>query len=155
MGQIMPLLMRTIDVEGFLFMASLAQTEGAMAMDSELGQLNQEFAVMQQQGGIEAQRFFTKILADKLVFRRANGKVGGKPEFLKSLHFPNPFIDYRLEYLEEIPLTTTKNRVMVTLLERTCDQYETIRCFHNIRLFMRHKTSWKLEFWYVYEDICA
>ena len=129
--------------------------EETIAPESDLWQLNQEIAAMEQQRGITAQKFFRKILSDKLIFRRANGKVMGKADFLKTLQTPSPFTEYSIESLEEEPLANIRRQVLVTVMMRTQDQYATVRYFRSIRLFTRTRTGWKLGFWYNYEDLCA
>ena len=124
-------------------------------MTSDLIELNQKIAVLEQQRGSTAQRFFTRLLSDKLLFRRANGKVVGKEGFLHSLQAPSPFTQYSVEQMEIVQLAEVENRVMITLLMRTEDHYAAARCFRHIRFFTQIKAGWRLEFWYVYEDLCA
>lgn len=124
-------------------------------METDLIELNQKIAMLEQQRGHLAQRFFTKLLSDHLIFRRANGKVVGKADFLQSLQAPSPFTQYKLEQLEKARLAKVESRVLVTLLVRTEDQYAAARGFRNIRVFARTTAGWKLEFWYIYEDVCA
>ena len=124
-------------------------------MEGDLIELNQKIAVLEQQRGRSAQQFFMRLLSDKLLFRRANGKVVGKADFLHSLQAPSPFTQYSLEQVEMAQLADVENRVMVTLLMRTEDQYTATRCFRHIRFFSQHSSGWRLEFWYVYEDVCA
>jgi hypothetical protein len=129
--------------------------EETITPEPNLWQLNQEIAAMEQQRGVTAQKFFRKILSDKLILRHPNGKVIGKIEFLKTLLSPSLFTDYEIEMLEEIPLLRSRHQVLVTLLVRTQDRYATVRHFRHIRLFTRTRIGWKLEFWYNYEDLCA
>lgn len=124
-------------------------------MEADIVALNQQLAVMEQQRGRTAQQFFTKLLSDKLLLRRANGKVIGKADFLQSLQALSPFTQYNLEQLEIAQLAEVENRVLVTLLMRTEDQYAAARCFRHIRFFTCIAAGWKLESWYIYEDVCA
>ncbi len=124
-------------------------------METDLIALNQQIAVLEQLRGHPAQSFFMKLLSDQLLLRRANGKVIGKADFLQSLRAPSPFTQYSVEQLELAQLADVEKRVMVTLLMRTEDQYGAARCFRHIRYFTRTATRWRLEFWYVYEDVCA
>lgn len=117
--------------------------------------LNQQIALMEQIRGRMAQQFFTKVLSDKLLLRRANGKVIGKADFLKCLLTPSPFTRYDLTELEIAPQPEAENRLLVTLLTRTEDHYGAARNFRHIRFFIHAAAGWKLEFWYVYEDVCA
>ncbi len=62
---------------------------------NQLAELNASFGAMEQEQGADALKFFNTHLSDRLIFRRANGKVVGKSEpegFLDSLKNPSPFI---------------------------------------------------------------
>lgn len=124
-------------------------------MESDLVALNQTFAVMEQRRDRAARHFFTRLLSSHLLLRRANGQMMGKRDFLQSLTLPSPFTQYTLEQLEFAQVPEARQRVMVTLLMRTEDRYSAVRSFRHIRLFTLHPTGWQLEFWYVYEDVCA
>ncbi len=126
-----------------------------MFPETDLVVLNQHIAVMEQARGRTAQQFFTNVLSDKLLLRRANGKVIGKADFLQSLLAPSPFMQYDLAQLEVATQTEAENHLMVTLLARTEDRYGAARNFRHIRFFIHSAAGWKLEFWYVYEDVCA
>ena len=126
-----------------------------MVLEADIVALNQQIAVLEQQRGRTAQQFFTKLLSDQLLLRRANGKVIRRADFLQSLRAPSPFTQYSVEQLEMAQLPEVEKRVMVTLLMRTEDQYGAARCFRHIRYFTRTATRWRMEFWYVYEDVCA
>jgi hypothetical protein len=126
-----------------------------MFLETDLVALNQKIAVLEQERGRTTQHFFTKLLSDQLLFRRANGRVIGKADFLQSLSTPSPFTQYKVEQLEQVQLAEVKKRTLVTLLMRTEDRYGAARCFRHIRYFTRSATRWRLEFWYVYEDVCA
>lgn len=124
-------------------------------MESDLVTLNQTFAVMEQRRGRAAQQFFTKLLSTHLLLRRANGKLMGKAEFLQSLKTPSPFTQYTIEQLQIACVAGAEKRAMVTLVMRTEDHYFTIRNFHHIRFFTHTLGGWRLESWYVYEDVWA
>jgi hypothetical protein len=124
-------------------------------METDLATLNQTVALFEQQRGRAAQQFFTKLLSDNLLLRRPNGKLMGKVDFLHSLQTPSPFVQHNIEQLEIARLPKVEHRVMVTLLMRTEDYYTAKRNFRHIRFFTQHPTGWRLEFWYVYEDVCA
>ncbi len=126
-----------------------------MVLETDLVALNQQLAVMEQTRGHTAQQFFLRLLSDKLLLRRANGKVVGKTDFLQGLAAPSPFTQYNLEQLGVGQRAEVEKRVMVTLLMRTEDCYGAARNFRHIRFFTRSTAGWKLEFWYVYEDVCA
>ena len=124
-------------------------------MEPDLFTLNQTFAVMEQRRGCAAQRFFTKLLSNQLLLRRANGKLMGKAEFLQSLKTPSPFMQYIVEQLEIARVAGAEKHAMITLLMRTEDQYFNMRNFRHLRFFTHTAGGWRLECWYVYEDVCA
>lgn len=124
-------------------------------METDLIGLNQQMAALEQQRGRPAQSLFTKLLSDQLLLRRANGKVIGKADFLQSLCAPSPFTQHSVEQLEIAQLAEVEKRTMVTLLMRTEDRYGAVRCFRHIRYFTRSAIGWRMEFWYVYEDVCG
>ena len=103
-------------------------------METDLVALNQQIAVLEQERGRTAQHFFTNLLSDQLLLRRANGKVIGKADFLQSLQAPSPFTQYNIEQLEIAQLAEGAPQAMVTLLMRTEDHYGAARCFRHIRL---------------------
>jgi len=117
----------------------------------ELVKLNQRVAEMEQQAGAEAVEFFNTLLSDKLIFRRASGKVVGKsgPEgFLEGLK-NNPF---KSHVTQNISINLLEDRALVTLVvvaNRNDDG--SVHRYRNIRLFSRIGDQWILELWYNYE----
>ncbi|GEP61009.1 DUF4440 domain-containing protein [Reyranella soli] len=115
--------------------------------------LNKQFAVEEQQGDEEkwkdvARKFFEDHLSEHLLFRRANGQVVGKSEFLNGL-MNNPF-DRRVA--EGISVSLQGNRALVTLvIEATRKDDKSTHRYRNIRMFSRASDQWIVEFWYNYE----
>jgi hypothetical protein len=116
----------------------------------DLVALNTRIGEMEQRGAAAAP-FFTDLLSDDLVFRRASGKVVGKsgPEgFIDGLK-NNPF---KSRIAEDMTVDPIANRALVTLLvigTRTDDG--SVHRYRNIRLFSRQGSRWILECWYNYE----
>lgn len=117
----------------------------------ELIALNEQISVIEQQGGPEAVEFFSRHLSQKLVFRRASGKIVGKygPDgFLEGLA-KNPF---RSRVSEDISVTLLGDRALVTLfVVGTRKDDGSVHCYRNIRLFSRGGDGWVMEFWYNHE----
>jgi hypothetical protein len=115
--------------------------------------LNKQFTIEEQQANEEqrkdvARKFFEEHLSDNLVFRRANGQVVGKSEFLKGLA-NNPF---ERRIAEGISVSLQGDRALVTLvIEATRKDDKSNHRYRNIRLFSRASDRWIVEFWYNYE----
>ena len=113
--------------------------------------MNQRVAGMEQQAGTEAVEFFHTLLSDKLIFRRASGKVVGKsgPEgFLEGLK-NNPF---KSHVTQDISVNLLEDRALVTLVvvaNRKDD--DSVHLYRNIRLFSPIGDQWILELWCNYE----
>jgi len=82
------------------------------AAKNALIELNKEITEMEQRG-VEALTFFNTHLSDQLVFRRANGTIVGKSEFLDNLK-SNPFSSRSSKDISVIPLG---DRALVTLID--------------------------------------
>jgi hypothetical protein len=116
----------------------------------DLVALNTRVGEMEQQGA-GAVQFFTDLLSDGLVFRRASGKVvgkGGPDGFIEGLK-NNPF---KSRLAEDIAVHPVGNRVLVTLVVvGTRNDDGSIHRYRNIRLFSHQGSRWVLECWYNYE----
>lgn len=114
-----------------------------IALDARIGEMEQQ--------GADAAQFFTDLLSDDLVFRRASGKVVGKsgPEgFIEGLK-NNPF---KSRVAEDISVHPVGNRVLVTVVVvGTRNDDGSVHRYRNIRLFSRQDSRWILECWYNYE----
>jgi hypothetical protein len=106
---------------------------------------------MEQAGDDQALEFFQAHLSDRLIFRRANGKIVGKSEpegFLSSLK-KNPFSSRRPE---DTSVTQLGDRALVTLIVvGTRADDDSVHRYRNIRLFTRAADKWILDLWYNYE----
>lgn len=120
-----------------------------MTLENDLITFNEQLVEKEQVGGQEAHAFFETRLSDQLVFRRANGKIVGKAEFLASLNTAGPFSSRRSQ---SISVTQLGERALVTLIvvgRRLDDRTE--HHYQNIRLFSQSGDNWIKEFWYNYE----
>jgi hypothetical protein len=91
-----------------------------------------------------AQRdFFVQHLADNLVFRRANGAVIGKQEFLEGLK-PD-----QLEMLETFvdDITINQESAVVDVTVKAKRRNQSPAEFRNIRMFQKNGTQWQLAAW--------
>jgi hypothetical protein len=110
--------------------------------------LNEEIGNMEQQGSA-ATDYFTNLLADELIFRRANGKVDNKDKFIEKLQEPSPFIS---RHAEDIVVELIDDRhALVRLIVTTTKADGSKQSFRNIRSFSRSGEDFILEFWYNYE----
>lgn len=114
----------------------------------QLTELNMYMGEMEQQRDNKARRFFSSLLSDQLVFRRANGKVVDKETFLKDLENPNPFTSRRTE---DIDISSLDDHALVSLVIRTMTKEGKQGRYRNVRLFSKQGTDWKLDFWYNFE----
>lgn len=105
---------------------------------SVLKKLNLEIANAEDRGDHD---WLASILASELSFRRANGIVVGKEQFLKDV---KPRAASKTE-IESIELFGKDRAVVTCIVTMKIDNKET--GFHNVRLFIREETGWKLLGW--------
>lgn len=117
-------------------------------MASNLQELNLKIAEAENQKDAQ---FFANLLSEKLLFRRANGAVIGKAEFLEDLQKPNPFTERVAGSIEVIEDPAVSGRALVTLIVRTSKADGAKQYFRNIRFFTRTAAGWELDAWYNYE----
>lgn len=120
-------------------------------MTLELQELNQELVAAEQ---AQQPEIFSAVLSEKLLFRRANGTVIGKAEFLKDLPQPSPFTERIAENIQVTALPGVADRALVTLIVRTRKADGAMQCFRNTRFFTRTAAGWELDAWYNYEITC-
>lgn len=105
---------------------------------SILKKLNLEIAAAEDRGD---QQWLRSILAPELSFRRANGTVVGKEQFLKDIK-PRGASKTEIESVE----IYGKDRAIVTcVVILKIDGQDA--SFHNLRLFIREESGWKLLGW--------
>lgn len=103
-----------------------------------LNKLNIEIAAAEDRGD---QQWLASILAPELSFRRANGMVVDKEQFLKDV---KPLTASKTE-IKSIDLYGKDRAVVTCVVTLKIDGQEV--AFHNVRLFVREKTEWKLLGW--------
>lgn len=112
-----------------------------------LVELNQQLSDEEQRGE-DGSPYLKSHLSDSLVFRRANGNVVGKPEFLKGLG-GNPF---KTRTTEEIAVHIVAERALVTLIVvGTRKDDGSVHRYRNARFFTREGGEWLLDSWYNFE----
>jgi hypothetical protein len=118
---------------------------------NDLIELNERIGEMEQASAENARTYFSDLLSDQLVFRRANGKTVGKSGedgFLSTLG-KSPYWSRRAEDISVAPLG---DRALVTLIVvGTLADKVTVQRYRNIRLFTRSAAGWVVEFWYNYD----
>lgn len=107
-----------------------------------------EATQFEQTGGIVAADYFKPRLSDQLMFRRANGVVVDKQQFLAGFKDASPFIE---RVAEDISVHVMGERAMITLIIRTVKADGTRGCYRNIRLLTRTAERWVIQFWYNYD----
>lgn len=112
-------------------------------------------ALVQQMGADERDRHVNKmreILSDDLLFRRANGSIVTKTQYLEQLENPQNSYDY-LES-ENIEASVNENAgqktAVVSLLVVARGQKGDTSfagVFHNVRLFVKEAEGWRCRVW--------
>jgi catechol 2,3-dioxygenase-like lactoylglutathione lyase family enzyme len=83
-----------------------------------------------------------RYLHKDLIFRRANGSVVNKEEFLAELKPREGRLDSEIMEDEEEGLLARADSVVVTLIVRTLDA-----SFRNVRVFVRDDGEWQCKLW--------
>jgi hypothetical protein len=105
---------------------------------SILKKLNLEIAAAEDRGD---QQWLRSILAPELSFRRANGMVVGKEQFLKDVKSRSA----SKTEIESVEIYG-KDRAVVTCIVTLKIEGQDAS-FHNVRLFVREASGWKLLGW--------
>ena len=103
-----------------------------------LEELNHRIGEMEDQGDRDAWHWLDSILAPQLAFRRANGSVDNRCEFLTQVK-PSTSEPRKTEI---VSIDLHGNRAIVTCVVKMGDKR-----YHNLRLFVRHEKQWKLLGW--------
>lgn len=115
-----------------LYAATIAEDEAA------LRKLNTEIAAAEDRGD---SGWLASILASKLSFRRANGLIVDREQFLSEVKARAPGkID-----IESITIHGRNRAVVTCIVTLKVDGQDT--AFHNVRLFIREASGWKLLGW--------
>ena len=106
-----------------------------------LEQLNIQIGIAESKGDDKSRNWLDGILAPQLTFRRANGTVDNRDDFLKKVTSSNP---HETEVVS-IDLYG-KDRAIVACIV-TVKSKDGDKRYHNLRLFVRHEGQWKLLGW--------
>jgi hypothetical protein len=115
-----------------------------LSSDQELRRLNEEIRVKEQAG---EKPYFDELLADTFLFRRADGTIVDKRQYLDDLGSvaKNPY--ERLEsVVENVTLDGVSGVVNVLVLAKR-KKMERAAVFQNVRVFIRQDENWKLIMW--------
>lgn len=121
-----------------LFSNSLSYAESTAADEVVLRKLNIEITSAEDKGDIKK---LESVLASQIGFRRANGIVIGKEQFLKDVK-PRDATKTEIESIQFFG----KNRALVTCIVKMKIDKQDAK-FHNVRLFIREGSEWKLLGW--------
>jgi hypothetical protein len=108
--------------------------------------LNTSIAEWEQRRDAAAIKSLDETLSPELLFRRADGTVVGKPEFMRALKEESPF---SCRASRDVAVTVRGERALVTLTvlaTRKNDGKE--REYRNIRIYFRREGRWLLEVWF-------
>ena len=105
--------------------------------EAVLKKLNIEIAAAEDRGD---RKWLEDILAQEFAFRRANAKVVGREQFLKDVKSRAP----SKTNIESVKLYGDRAVVTCIVTIKIDDQDAD---FHNVRLFVREGTGWKLLGW--------
>ncbi len=95
------------------------------------------------------EKFLGDVLADDLVFRRANGTIVTKMEYLEELIKPENTYEYL--YSENIKARINDDTALVSLNVRTKGkrgEKEFEEKFRNLRVFVRGDKNWLCMIWH-------
>jgi hypothetical protein len=105
--------------------------------------VNREIPLRETDGGSKTSKeFFANLLAPHFAFRRARGTVDGREEYLASLASAEP----REQEGEAVVKLLGESRAFVTCIVRMTAA-NSVRRFHNARIFIRTDDGWKLLAW--------
>ncbi|MES2854949.1 MAG: nuclear transport factor 2 family protein [Bdellovibrionota bacterium] len=121
-----------------LFLNSPSLAETASHDEAALRKLNLEITAAEDAGDIKR---LESILASQIGFRRANGVIVGRDQFLKD-------VKSRAATKTEIESVKIygKDRAVVTCIVTMKINNEDAK-FHNVRMFVRESSDWKLIGW--------
>lgn len=121
-------------------------------MDEEIDEICRLIGLNVLIGEAELNRdenFLRDILADDLVFRRANGSVVTKREYLEELVKPENTYEYL--YAENIRSQVKDDTALISLNVRAKGkrgEKEFEGTFRNLRVFVRKEKNWECVIWH-------
>ena len=117
-------------------------------VEKKLIELNMRIGEAEKQRDVDSLK---RVLSDDLIFRRANGKIVNKKEYLESLQDPANTFDYL--YSEDVKPNVYEGVAVVSLRvrakgKRGPDRFEGT--FRNIRIFLKkeEKEEWQCVVWF-------
>ncbi len=113
-------------------------------LDQELRILNKDIGANEQAGEV---KFFDELLATNFIFRRADGSIVDKHQYLDSLKLieENPY-----EQLDAVIEQVTLNKesaVAEVIVIAKRKSMKRSAAFRNVRVFRRESENWKLVMW--------
>lgn len=116
----------------------LGHAQATTPEEETLKKINLEIAAAEDRGD---RKWLESILATELAFHRANGKVVGREQFLKDVK-PR---DKSTTKVESVNFHGKDRAVVTAVVTLKIDGKD--KSFHNVRLFIRDETGWKLLGW--------
>lgn len=120
------------------FLSQSTRVEAATVDEQTLEKLNVEIATAEDKGD---RKWLESVLAPELAFRRASGVVVGRDQFLRDVK-PRSASRTRIE---SITLHGKDRAVVNCVVTLKVDGQDA--AFHNVRLFVRDSTGWKVLGW--------
>jgi Domain of unknown function (DUF4440) len=118
----------------------------AEARDVELLRaMNLKIAEWEQRRDADAVEQLDSTIAESLVFRRADGNVVGKAEFMQALQGPSPFLE---RSSRDVSVQVRGDRAFVVLTVVATKPDASTGFYRNVRVFFRHDPTWLLEAWF-------
>jgi hypothetical protein len=115
--------------------------------ERDLKRLNEQFAEAEK---TRNKRFFEGVLAEELRFRRANGSLANKDEFLSALmDGENTYDTLQSSDVETIVFDDRVALVSLRVEARGKRSGETFEgTFRNTRLFVKQRRTWRCAIWF-------
>jgi hypothetical protein len=110
-----------------------------------LRSINLDVATWEQARDAEARGKLDELLSPQLLFRRADGTVVGKKEFMDALAGPSPFAT---RASRSVVVEPRGDRAVCTLIVTTTKEAGPVNHYRNIRWFARTEDRWLLEYWF-------
>jgi hypothetical protein len=114
-------------------------------IETELIQLNHSIAELEQRRDPGAIARLDALIAPELIFRRADGTVVGKAEFMAGLQGPSPFAS---RTSEAVTAVVVGSRALVTLIVVTTRPDGSSARYRNVRVWDRRADGWSLGVWF-------